>query len=107
VRKLAYNWNTKQRGHLTNDMFVEQVSGAVDIFEKKYPGVIGLFIIDNALSHCKKPDDCLNSDRMNVSDGGKQPFMREGHSLGWLRSEDDTGHRRTEGDGGVSWRREG
>jgi hypothetical protein len=31
----------------------------------------------NALSHCKKPDDCLNPSKMNVSDSGKQPFMRD------------------------------
>lgn len=25
----------------------------------------------------KKPDDALNAERMNVKDGGKQPFMRD------------------------------
>ena len=25
----------------------------------------------------KRPDDALNTDRMNVKDGGKQPFMRD------------------------------
>ena len=25
----------------------------------------------------KRPDDALNADRMNVEDGGKQPFMRD------------------------------
>ncbi len=25
----------------------------------------------------KKPDDALNADRMNVRDGGKQPFMKD------------------------------
>ncbi len=25
----------------------------------------------------KRPDDALNVDRMNVKDGGKQPFMRD------------------------------
>jgi hypothetical protein len=35
-----------------------------------------MFIFDNAPSHLKKPDDCLNPDKMNVSDGGKQPFLR-------------------------------
>lgn len=67
----------QSEGYFTNDMFVDQVSQAISIFEKKYPGVIGLFIFDNAPSHCKKPDDCLNPDKMNVSNGGKQPFMRD------------------------------
>lgn len=56
-------------------MFVKQVSRAVGIFEKKYPGNVGMFIFDNAPSHCKKPDDCLNPEKMNMSDGGKQPYM--------------------------------
>lgn len=38
---------------------------------------MGLFIFDNAPSQCKKPDDSLNPDKMNVSDGGKQPRMRD------------------------------
>ncbi len=47
------------------------------MFEKKYPYCQGLFIFDNALSHKKKADDALNVDRMNVRDGGKQPFMHD------------------------------
>ncbi len=58
-------------------MFVDQVSQAVDIFEKKYLGIIGMFIFDTAPSHCKKPSDCLNPDKINSSDGGKQPVMRD------------------------------
>lgn len=77
----------QSKGYFTNDLFVEQMGRAVDnIFEKKYPGVIGLFIFDNAPSHCKKPDDCFNPDKMNVSDGGKQQYHME-----WVHSEDDTG----------------
>jgi hypothetical protein len=64
-------------GYFTNTLFMDQVEKAVDIFELKYPGAIGMFIFDNAPSHCKKPDDCLNPSKMNVSDGGKQPFMRD------------------------------
>ena len=44
-------------------------------FEKKYPQAQGIFIFDNAPSHMKKPEDALNVERMNVRDGGKQPFM--------------------------------
>jgi hypothetical protein len=64
-------------GYFTSELFLEQVGKAVDIFEEKYPGVTGMFTFDNAPSHCKKADDVLNPDRMNVSDGGKQPFMRD------------------------------
>ena len=61
-------------GYFTNDI---QVGKAVDIFESKYPDAVGMFVFDNAPSHRKKPDDCLNPEKMNVSDGGKQPVMRD------------------------------
>ena len=62
---------------------------ALDIFEEKYPGVDGQWISGSSTSHLKKPEDCLNPDRTNVSDGGKQPFLR--HSREWDNSETDTG----------------
>lgn len=64
-------------GYFNNDMLVEQVGRAIDIFEKKYPGVQAVFIFDHAPSHMKRPDDALNAEKMNVKDGGKQPFMRD------------------------------
>ena len=64
-------------GYFTNQLFLQQVGKTVDIFEEKYPGVTGMFIFDNAPSHVKKADDVLNPDKMNVSDGGKQPFARD------------------------------
>ena len=64
-------------GYFTNQLFLQQVGKTVDIFEEKYPGVTGMFIFDNAPSHFKKADDVLNPDKMNVSDGGKQPFARD------------------------------
>ena len=54
-----------------------QTHKAISLFEKKYAGCQGLFIFDNAPSHMKRPVDALNVDRMNVRDGGKQPFMRD------------------------------
>lgn len=47
------------------------------MFEGKYPHCQGLFIFDNAPSHMKRPEDALNAERMNIKDGGKQPFMRD------------------------------
>ena len=59
---------------VNNEMFITQVHKALDIFEALYPG---LFVFDNAPSHYKKADDSLHPDRMNISDGGKQPRMRD------------------------------
>ena len=96
----------QSEGYFTNDMFVDQVSGAIDIFEAKYPGTIGMFMFDNAPSHCKKPDDCLNPDKMNVSDGGKQPFVRDtmwnGHTQKMTHDGVQKGMRRVLEERGVN-----
>ena len=63
-------------GYFNNDMLLTQVQKAITIFEAKYPVAQGLFIFDHAPSHMKKPEDSLNAERMNVKDGGKQPFMK-------------------------------
>ena len=67
----------QSEGYFTNEMFIDQVKTAIDIFEMKYPEHQGLFIFDNAPSHRKKPPDSLNAEKMNISDGGKQPHMRD------------------------------
>ena len=64
-------------GYFNNEMLISQVVKSIDIFEKKYPMAQGLFIFDNAPSHMKRPEDALNAERMNVKDGGKQPFMMD------------------------------
>ena len=64
-------------GYFNNDLLLTQVDKAISIFERKYPTAQGVFIFDHAPSHMKKPEDALNVDRMNVKDGGKQPFMRD------------------------------
>ena len=64
-------------GYFNNEMLISQVHKTITIFENKYPMAQGLFIFDNAPSHMKRPDDALNADRMNVKDGGKQPFMKD------------------------------
>ena len=43
-------------GYFTNKGFMEQALKAVDIFNSEYPGVVGMFIFDNAPSHRKLPD---------------------------------------------------
>ena len=62
--------------YFDNDKFVNQVLKAVDIFNAKYPNAQGLFIFDNAPSHCNLPNDALNVSKMNVGSGGRQPVTR-------------------------------
>ena len=52
-------------------------SGFVDQVSRSLTEDVGIFIFDNAQSHLKKPHNCLNPDKMNVSDGGKLPFLRD------------------------------
>ena len=59
-----------------NKRFVEQALKAVDIFNAKDLGRIGMFIFDNAPSHQKLSEDQLNVKVMNVGPGGKQPKMK-------------------------------
>ena len=69
-------------GYFTNDMFLDQVGKAVDIFESKYPDTVGMFVFDNAPSHRKS---CLNPEKMNVSDGG-ETASHERKAAGLLQS---------------------
>ena len=68
---------TSVQGYFTNDRLLEQVSRAVDIFERVHHDAIGIFLFDNAPTHRKVADDALNADKMNVGPGGKQPAMRD------------------------------
>ena len=44
---------------------------------RKFPGICGIFLFDNAPSHKKYPPDGLNPSNMNVYPGGKQAIMRD------------------------------
>ena len=58
-------------------MLIKQVDEAIQIFKQKYPNAQALFLFDNAPSHKKYADDMLNTDRMNVRPGGRQPIMQD------------------------------
>ena len=68
---------TNSEGYFNNDKFLRQVDKALDIFDRKYPDITGLFIFDHAPCHKKVADDALNVDHMNVNPGGKQVTMRD------------------------------
>ena len=68
---------TTKEGYFNNDIFIDQVKHAFDIFDRKSPGITGIFLFDNAPSHRKYPPDGLNVANMNVYSGGKQAVMRD------------------------------
>ena len=66
-------------GYFNNDQLLKQVEKAINInvFERVHPEAQGIFLFDNAPSHCKMPDDTPNVDKMNAGPGGKQLIMRD------------------------------
>ena len=69
---------TQKEGYFNNDNFIAQVKRAIMIFQRKFPGITGIFLFDNAPSHKKFDDNALNASNMNVYPGGKQPALRDG-----------------------------
>ena len=41
---------TQKDGYFNSDMLLKQVDCAVDVFERRFPGVTGIFVFDNAPS---------------------------------------------------------
>lgn len=70
---------TSTDGYFENGMLLKQVDTAIDIFESNYHDAQGLFTFDNAPSHKKCSNDCLNDHKMNMRPGGKQPVMFNGN----------------------------
>ena len=66
-----------KEGYFNNDHLLKQVEKTINIFERVYPHAKGIFLFDNAPSHCKVADDVPNADKMNAGPGGKQPVMRD------------------------------
>ena len=75
---------TNKDGYFNNEMFLNQVDKAVDIFEEKYPHAQTLSMFDNAQSHRKCLDNALNADHMNVNPAASYA----GHHLKWYCAED-------------------
>lgn len=57
-------WDTAQ--------LLEQVKGAIQLFEKAHPNCVALFIFDQSSAHASLAPDALKAFEMNKSDGGKQ-----------------------------------
>ena len=51
-------------GYWKNEHMIQQVNKTINIFERKYPNAIALFIYDNAPLHMNKPVNALNADAM-------------------------------------------
>ncbi|CAG8680289.1 23464_t:CDS:2, partial [Cetraspora pellucida] len=56
---------------------LKQVKCVIDIFEKTYPGCIGIFTFNNAMSHTAFAEDTLVASQMNLGSGSLVPKMRD------------------------------
>ena len=62
-------WDTKQ--------LLAQLSTTIDIFEKKHPGCIGVFVFDQSSAHASHGEGALNSFDINLNNRGKKGTLKD------------------------------
>ena len=77
--RIIFKFGAQGDGYWNSEHFVSQVETAIKIAEFKYPPSDNtiVFLFDQSSGHCAYADDALHAHKMNVSDGGKQPFQRD------------------------------
>lgn len=77
--RVIFKFGAQGQGYWNNELFITQVQNAINIAEFKYPKTQNtlVFLFDQSSGHCAYSDDALIAHKMNISDGGKQPFMRD------------------------------
>ena len=77
--RVAFKFGAQGDGYWNNELFMAQVKTAMSIAEFKYPKTHNtiVFLFDQSSGHCAYAEDALIAHIMNVSDGGKQPFLRD------------------------------
>jgi len=77
--RVVFRFGAQGDGYWNSDHFIAQVEKAMQIAEFKYPATDNtlVFLFDQSSGHCAYAEDALLAHKMNVSDGGKQPFLRD------------------------------
>ena len=77
--RVIFRFGAQGDGYWNNEHFISQVITAIKIAEFKYPATNNtiVFLFDQSSGHCAFADDALIAHKMNVSDGGKQPYLRD------------------------------
>ena len=77
--RVVFKFGLQSDGYWNNELFIDQVKTAMRIAEFKYPITQNtlVFLFDQSSGHCAYAEDALNAHKMNLSDGGKQLFLRE------------------------------
>ena len=77
--RVIFKFGTQGQGYWNNEQFITQVELAIKIAGFKYPPLNNtlLFLFDQSSGHCAYADNALIAHKMNVSDGEKQPLLRD------------------------------
>ena len=77
--RVLFKFGAQGDGYWNSEHFIAQVKVALKIAEFKYPSSDNylVFLFDQSSGHCAYAEDALIAHKMNVSNGGKQPFMKE------------------------------
>ena len=77
--RIIFKFGAQGDGYWNSDHFIAQVEDAIKIAEFKYPASDNdlVFLFDQSSGHCAYSSDALIAHKMNVNDGGKQPFLRD------------------------------
>lgn len=62
----------------TGQMLLEQVKKALEIFKAAHPTLKGVWLFDNATSHCMFSPDALVASRTRLNPAGQQPHLKDG-----------------------------
>ena len=78
-QKSAREYRAEKQGYWTGEKFMENIKDAVRIAKFKHANNkhTVVFIFDQSSCHRAFSEDALNSVRMNVMPGGKQPAMHD------------------------------
>ena len=76
---MVFKFGSQSDGYWNKELFIDQVKTAMRIAEYRYPITQNtlVFHFDQSSGHCAYDKDALIVHKMNVSDGGKQPFLRD------------------------------
>ena len=77
--QVVFKFGSQGDGYRNNELFINQVKTAINIAEFKYLKTQNtlVFLFDQSSGHYAYANDVLIAHKMNVSDEGKQPFLRD------------------------------
>lgn len=75
VARFMMEYGKNKEGYFESKKFLEQVRGALQIASYLWPDHEHVWVFDHSGVHKRMSDDALNTNKMNLSDGGKQTRM--------------------------------